>query len=78
MVRGEFTIYPFIGDGELPHHVQVAIEAINKAGLQVELGPLGSSVTGPADAVLEALHRAQAAALEAGATSIVIRLEVIE
>jgi uncharacterized protein YqgV (UPF0045/DUF77 family) len=78
MVRGEFAIYPFVGGEEPPPYVQAAIEAINKAGLEVDLGPLGTSVTGPADEVLEALHRAQAAALEAGATSIVIRLEVEE
>lgn len=78
MVRGEFTIYPFVGGEEPPPYVQAAIDAINEAGLEVDLGPLGSSVTGPEDSVLDALHRAQAAALHAGATSIVIRLEVVK
>src|SRR6266536_3311897 len=35
MVRGEFTVYPFIEGQELPHHVQVAIDAINEMGLEV-------------------------------------------
>jgi len=78
MVRGEFSIYPFVGGDELPPYVQVAIDAINAVGLEVDLGPLGTSVTGPAEAVLDALHRAEAAALGAGATSMVIRLEVVE
>lgn len=78
VVRGEFTIYPFVGGEEPPPYVQVAIDAINEAGLEVDLGPLGTSVTGPEDAVMDALHRAEAAALHAGATSIVIRLEVVE
>jgi uncharacterized protein YqgV (UPF0045/DUF77 family) len=76
MVRGEFTVYPFIEGQELPHHVQVAIDAINEMGLEVEVGPLGNTIAGPLERVLDALHRAQAAALSAGATRIVIRLEV--
>jgi uncharacterized protein YqgV (UPF0045/DUF77 family) len=76
VVRAEFTIYPFIGGEAPPHHVQVAIDEINKAGLKAELGPLSSTVSGSAEQVLDALHRAESAALAAGATSIVIRLEV--
>ncbi len=76
MVRGEFTIYPFIEGEALPEHVQAAIAEINKAGLEVEVGPLSSTVTGPAGKVLDALHRAESAALAAGATSIAIRLAV--
>ncbi len=78
MVRGEFTIYPFIEGRVLPQHVQVAIDVIREAGLEVEVGPLGTTVVGPRDALLEVLHRAEAAALSAGATRIVIRLEVEE
>jgi len=78
VVRGEFTIYPFIEGKDLPHHVQVAIDAINEAGLEVELGPLGTTVSGSAEQVLDALHRAQSAALAAGASLIVLRLEVEE
>ena len=71
-------IDPFIEGQELPRHVQVAIEAINEAGLEVEVGPLGNTTSGPLDRVLDALHRAEAAAISAGATRIVIRLEVEE
>jgi uncharacterized protein YqgV (UPF0045/DUF77 family) len=78
MVKGEFTVYPFIEGRGLPHHLQVAIAAINEAGLEVEVGPLGNTTSGPMDQVLDALHRAEAAALLAGATRIVIRLEVEE
>jgi uncharacterized protein YqgV (UPF0045/DUF77 family) len=76
MVRGEFTVYPFIEGNALPPHVQVAIDAINEAGLEVEVGPLSNTISGSADQVLDALHRAEAAALAAGAERIVIRVEV--
>jgi uncharacterized protein YqgV (UPF0045/DUF77 family) len=76
MVRGEFTVYPFIEGDALPPHVQVAIDAIKRTGLEVDVGPLSNTIAGPADQVLEALHRAETAALSAGAQRIVIRLEV--
>jgi uncharacterized protein YqgV (UPF0045/DUF77 family) len=76
MVRGEFTVYPFIEGDALPPHVQVAIDAIKETGLEVEVGPLSNTIAGPPHQVLEALHRAESAALAAGAQRIVIRLEV--
>jgi uncharacterized protein YqgV (UPF0045/DUF77 family) len=77
VVRGEFTVYPFIEGNAPPPHVQAAIDAINEAGLHVEIGPLGNTISGSVDAVLDALHRAECAALGAGATRIVIRIEVV-
>jgi uncharacterized protein YqgV (UPF0045/DUF77 family) len=76
MVRAEFTIYPFIEGDALPPHVQVAIDAINNAGLEVELGPLSNTISGSEEQVLDALHRAESAALASGAQRIVIRVEV--
>jgi uncharacterized protein YqgV (UPF0045/DUF77 family) len=76
MVRGEFTVYPFIEGDALPPHVQVAIDAIKETGLEVEVGPLSNTIAGSPHQVLEALHRAESAALAAGAQRIVIRLEV--
>ena len=76
MVRGEFTIYPFVEGDALPGYVQVAIDAIKSAGLSVDVGPLSNTVEGPRDVVLAALHDAEAAALAAGARRILIRLEV--
>jgi uncharacterized protein YqgV (UPF0045/DUF77 family) len=76
MVRGEFTIYPFIEGDAPPPHVQVAIDAIRDAGLEVEVGPLSNTVSGSAELVLDALHRAEAAALVSGARRIVIQVEV--
>jgi uncharacterized protein YqgV (UPF0045/DUF77 family) len=75
MVRGEFTIYPFIEGDAPPPHVQVAIDAINEAGLAVEVGPLSNTVSGSVEQVLDALHRAEMAALASGAQRIVIQVE---
>jgi uncharacterized protein YqgV (UPF0045/DUF77 family) len=74
-VRAEFTIYPFIEGMALPSYVQAAIDTIRDAGLDVEVGALSNIVVGDAERVLEALRAAEAAALQAGATRVVISLE---
>jgi uncharacterized protein YqgV (UPF0045/DUF77 family) len=74
-VRAEFTVYPFRAGEDPPAYVHAAIEAMNAAGLNVEVAVLGQVVTGEAKVVLEALRQAQAAALEAGATRIAVNLE---
>jgi uncharacterized protein YqgV (UPF0045/DUF77 family) len=75
-VQAEFTVYPFEEGEAYPPHVQVALEALYGAGLDVQLGPLSQVVTGEARSVLEALRAAQAAAIEAGASRVVVNLEV--
>lgn len=76
VVRGEFTVYPFIEGEALPPYVQAAIDAIAEVGLDVDVGPLSNTISGPAEKVIDALRRAEAAALGAGAQRILIRLEV--
>lgn len=74
-VRAEFTVYPFRAGDAPPAYVQAAIDALNAAGLKVEVGLLGQVVSGEAEVVLEALRHAQAAALDAGATRVAVNLE---
>jgi len=77
MIKVEFSIYPFV-EGEVPpSHVQAAIEALTKAGLKVDVGPLSSSVAGESEPVLEALRHAQLAAISAGAQKFVVMIESI-
>lgn len=78
MIRAEFAIYPFQEGETPPVHVQAAIEEVRKSGLDFELGPFGQAITGPAEEVLAALKRAQEAAIQAGATQVVVNLEVVE
>ena len=75
-VRVEFTVYPFHEGETPPPHVEAAIQEIRKAGLDVVIGTLGQVVTGEAGAVFDALRLAEAAALSAGATRMVLSIEV--
>jgi uncharacterized protein YqgV (UPF0045/DUF77 family) len=75
-VVAEFTVYPFREGEAPPPHVQAAIDELQRAGLSVEVGLLGQVVRGEADAVIGALSSAQAAALSAGATKVVVNVEV--
>jgi len=77
-VRAEVTTEPFHGEGELPAHVRAAADALGADGLQPDLGPLGTSVVGAADAVVPVLSVAVAAAFDAGATRISLQVERID
>lgn len=74
-IRAEFTVYPFREGEDQPTYVRAAIEALQSAGLSVEVELLGQVVIGEADDVLEALRAAEAAALESGATRVAVNLE---
>jgi uncharacterized protein YqgV (UPF0045/DUF77 family) len=77
MVQVEFTIYPFQEGNAPPAYVQAAIDALSGSGLEVEVGPLSTTVSGPADEVFDAVRAAQSAAVAAGAERIVVRVEVV-
>ena len=68
-IEAEFTVEPFV-EGDLGDHVQAAFDAVRAEGLEVEVGPFGSSVAGPAEQVSRAIGRLVADATEAGATRI--------
>jgi uncharacterized protein YqgV (UPF0045/DUF77 family) len=74
-VRVEFTTEPFHGEGDdVPAHVTAAAQALRGAGLEPDLGPLGTSVDGDADAVVPAVADAMRAALRGGATRVTLTL----
>ena len=74
-VRVEFTTEPFRGEAGLPGHVRAAAEPFSQAGLEPDLGPLGTSVEGEAEAVVAAIGQALTGALRGGATRITLQLE---
>ncbi len=76
MLRAEFAIYPFREGERPPEHVEAAIRELQRAGLEVDIGPLGQVVTGEREVLLEALRAAEAAAVDAGATKMVVSIEV--
>lgn len=71
----EFTIEPF-AEGAPGPHVNAGIEAVRATGLDVEVGPFGTTATGEADVVLDAVDALCRAATEAGAERISLQLTV--
>jgi uncharacterized protein YqgV (UPF0045/DUF77 family) len=73
----EFTVEPFV-EGEPGPHVRAALAAAEDAaartGLRVEFGPFGTSLAGPAAAVLDALDAVLRAAMAAGASRVSVQL----
>jgi uncharacterized protein (TIGR00106 family) len=59
-------------------HVHAAIEVIQASGLHYEVGPLGTTVEGPADDVWALLRQVHEAGLAAGAASVVTVIKVAE
>ena len=58
-------------------HVTAAIDAIEAAGLTVDVGPFGSQVTGDVDLVLGALSNALRSAIDAGASRVNLNVSVL-
>ena len=78
-VRAEFTTEPFHGEDEsLPAHVTSAADALGYAGLSPDLGPLGTSVVGECDAVVDAVGAALKAAMANGATRVTLTLADVD
>ena len=77
-LTAEFTTEPFHGEGEPPPHVGAAAEALVEAGLDPDLGPFGTSVSGGAVRLLPALQRAMEAAFASGATRFTLQVSARE
>lgn len=60
-VSCQFSVYP-LGVADLGGGIDAALAAVRRHGLQVEAGPMSSTVTGPADDVFAALRDAFEAA----------------
>jgi uncharacterized protein YqgV (UPF0045/DUF77 family) len=69
----EFTVEPFV-EGEPGPHVRAAVEAAERSGLAVEVGPFGTGVTGDDDAVLDVVDAIVRAAVGAGATRVSLQV----
>ncbi|SNR73265.1 Uncharacterized conserved protein YqgV, UPF0045/DUF77 family [Haloechinothrix alba] len=72
----EFTTEPFEGERpDPPPHAVAARDAVESAGLRCDFGPLGTSMNGSSQQVLDALNAAIHAALEQGATRMTVRVD---
>jgi uncharacterized protein YqgV (UPF0045/DUF77 family) len=74
VVHIEFTIEPFV-EGQPGAHVLAAIEAAEKLGVAVEIGPFGSSCDVDRPGVGELVGAVTDAALGLGATHVSIHVE---
>lgn len=72
-LQAEFTIEPFV-EGSPGPHVRAAVEAAEAAGLNVEFGPFGTSMSGNDDEVVQAVDAVLRAAIGAGATRVSLQL----
>ncbi|HET6504932.1 MAG TPA: helix-turn-helix domain-containing protein [Amycolatopsis sp.] len=73
-LTAEFTSEPFRGEGEPPEHAVRARQAAADAGLTVDFGPLGTTASGEADTLLDALPAIARAALRGGASRLTLQL----
>ncbi len=76
MLELEFTIEPFV-EGKPGSHVVAAFDAAELSipeGATVEIGPFGTTVTGPASVVLECSDRVMFAAFANGATRVSLQV----
>ena len=71
----EFTIEPFV-DGAPGPHVRAAIAVAEEAGLDVEIGPFGTSVTGETSVVVSTVDALLRAAIDHGATLVSLQVTV--
>lgn len=72
-VRLELLVEPFQEGGPGPH-VTAALDALEGAGLAVELGPFASTADGDLAEVSAALAAAVVASMSAGATRIAVQV----
>lgn len=73
--RVEFTVEPF-DPGRPGRHVEAALEAARRVeGVVIDVGPFGTSITGPSALAVEALRAATIAAFAAGATRVSSQVE---
>lgn len=72
-IAAEFLVAPFV-EGTPGPHVAAAVDAFDDHGLDVDLGPFASTVSGDLDAMAGAIADMVRAAMTHGATSIQLRV----
>ncbi|RJQ66657.1 hypothetical protein D5S17_35085 [Pseudonocardiaceae bacterium YIM PH 21723] len=74
-LRAEFTTEPFTGEGEPPSHATEPLRVAERAGLDCDFGPFGTTVTGEQATLLTALNDVLTAAFDHGATRVTLQVE---
>lgn len=71
----DFAIEPFV-EGSPGPHVVAGIQAIEAKGLEVTMGPFGSTVTGSVETVSEAIRAMVDAAVKDGAHRVLVEMVI--
>lgn len=69
----EFTVEPFV-EGRPGAHVTAAVDAVRGVGLEPDMGPFGTSVTGDLERVVVAVSAAIEAAARSGAERVSVQV----
>lgn len=77
MQRVEFTIEPFV-EAAPGEHVTAPVDALRDLGVDVEVGPFGSSCTVPSERVGDVVAAIARIAVERGATHINVDIEAVD
>ncbi|GMQ94311.1 MAG: hypothetical protein BMS9Abin12_1798 [Acidimicrobiia bacterium] len=71
----EFVIEPFV-EGEPGAHVLAGIQAMETRGLDVSMGPFGSTVTGEVESVSDAIGPMVKSAVKDGAHRVLVEVVI--
>ena len=74
--KAEFTIEPFI-EGDPGPHVEETISVAKQSGLDVEIGPFGTTVIGEQETVFELVSELVKTAMDNGASRISLQVTSI-
>ena len=74
--RAEFTIEPFT-EGDPGPHVKETISVAKRSGLNVEIGPFGTTVIGEQEKIFELVSNLLKTAMENGASRVSLQVTSI-
>lgn len=77
MVLAEFSVTPMTDDRITPF-IDTAVQEIKKSGLKHEVGPVGTTIEGELDQVLNAIKQAHEAVLNKGVDRVVTEIRIDE
>ena len=76
-VLAEFSVTPVVS-GSIKPFIDMAVQEIERSGLKHEVGPVGTTVEGNLDNVLDAIKHAHQAVLGLGAERVVTEIRIDE
>ncbi|MHB0999571.1 MAG: MTH1187 family thiamine-binding protein [Armatimonadota bacterium] len=77
LVLAEFSVTPMTDDKITPF-IDTAVQEIKKCGLNYQVGPVGTTIEGELDQVLDAIRMAHQAVLNKGVDRVVTEIRIDE